>query len=94
MTLTLAIVRLRLVLEDADLLAFALSLDFARDLRALDDRFADFDISIIDDRQNLVERHNFAFSGSELLDRDDITFGNLLLLAALFDDCLHENTSL
>ena len=55
MTLALAIVRLSLVLENKDLLIFALSLDFARYLGTLDDRRTDLDISVIDDRQDLIK---------------------------------------
>ncbi len=46
MTLALAIVRLSLVLENKDLLIFALSLDFARYLGTFDDRRTDLDISV------------------------------------------------
>ena len=94
MTLAFAIVRLSLVLENKDLLIFALSLDFARYLGTLDDRRTDLDISVIDDRQDLIKDNCLAFAGSQFLDRDDIALGDLILLAARFDDCVHENTSL
>ena len=70
MTLALAIVGLSLVLENKDLLIFALSLDFARYLGTFDDRRTDLDISIVDDRQDLIEYDCFAFASSQLLDRD------------------------
>ena len=82
MTLALAIVRLSLVLENKDLLIFALSLDFARYLGTFDDRRTDLDISVIDDRQDLIKDNCLAFAGSQLLDRDDIALGDLILLAA------------
>ncbi len=86
MTLALAIVGLSLVLENKDLLIFALSLDFARYLGTFDDRRTDLDISVVDDRQDLIEYDCFAFASSQLLDRDDIALSDLILLAARFDN--------
>ena len=94
MTLTTTVVRLRLVLEDENLLVLALRLNLARHLRALDERTADLDGIAVNNRQNLIERHALALFGAELLDADDITLGNAVLLASGLDNSVHENTSL
>ena len=50
--------------------------------------------TVIGSIKNLIEYDCFAFACSQLLDRDDIALSDLILLAARFDNCVHENTSL
>ena len=81
MTLTTTVVRLRLVLEDENLLVLALRLNLARHLRTLDERTADLDGIAVNNRQNLIERHALALFGAELLDADDICLPPVLIIA-------------
>ena len=94
MPLTLAIVRLRLVLEDQDLLALAVCRDLARHLRTVHHRTADLDICTVDNGQNLIENDSLALARLELLHKNGIALSDLVLLAARLYDCIHENTSL
>ena len=44
--------------------------------------------------ENLVKDNSFAFSGIELLNEDDVSFVNLVLLSACFNDCKHSEKHL
>jgi hypothetical protein len=45
----------------------------------------------VDKHRRVAEGHRVARVGNELLDRDDVPGGNLVLLAAGLDDCEHRS---
>ena len=88
MTLAATIIGLVLVFEDANLGAFAIFNDRADNLRAFDERTTEFNFLAFADSQNLLERDGRTFFGVEFLNDNLATFGDFLLLAAGFNNCV------
>ena len=88
-TLLLALVLLCLVLEDDDLLVLVLRSNGSGHFRVLN-ILADLDIRTVRDHDD-VEGNLCAHFCAQLFHLDDIAFGNLVLLSAVFDDCVHDS---
>ena len=88
MALLTAVVLLRLILEDDDLLATGLSLNLAFDLHTLDNRGANLNVAVVLNEQN-VERDSGADLSIDLLDVDLVALTNALLLATSRNNSVH-----
>ena len=80
---------LSLVLQDVDLLALAVLDDLSLNSCAFNDGSAELGVLTIQNCQNLLERDSFVSLVFQLLDVQDITLGNSVLLAASYDNCFH-----
>ena len=85
MALTLLVTSLVLVLQDIDLRALTLLNDFCGDRNLLQVGSLGLNIGAIDE-QNRGESYGRAWLTLDLLDLDEVTFSNLVLLAAGLDD--------
>ena len=77
------------LLEDEDFVGAGLFEHLGHDLGARDQRIAHGGVGALADHENLVELNGRASLARELLDRNDIVLGDLILLAAGADDCVH-----
>src|SRR5918997_6652407 len=78
-----------LVLQDVDLRALGVGHDLAADGDAGEGSSVGRDVGAVDDEQRR-QRHGVAGAAGDLLDLDDVTHGDLVLLAAGLDDGVHE----
>ena len=62
----------------------------ARDLAALEQRGAELDVAALADHEDLIEFDSGAEVGGQLLDSDDVAFGDAILLAARRNDRVHD----
>ena len=85
----LLLVLLGLVAEDSDLLALAVLDDLSLDGSTLNSGSADLGVLTIQHSQNLLELHGSASLSLQLLDVQDITLGDGLLLTTGHDNCFH-----
>ena len=83
-----------LELEGDDLLVLELGDDFSRDASSGDMGCSKGDLVAVDDEQNIAEGSFCAGFDSELLDIEDVSFGDAVLLAAGLDDCVGHGKSL
>ncbi len=81
------------VLEDTDLLAFAVLFQFGFDDGTIDVGSSGFDLAVIGHEQNLVELYGFTGFNIQLLDEQSIAHGSLVLFSACFKHCVHFQTS-
>lgn len=88
MTLTAAVIGLVLVFENANLGTFAIFDDGAGDFRAFDERTTEFNLLAFADCQNFLERDRRTFLNVEFLNDNLAAFGDFVLLAAGFDNCV------
>ena len=78
-----------LFLEDQDLIVPSLGEDFGLDQRLLEERGADQRIRIVVDQQNLVEADRLARPGVQLLDIQNVSRLDSVLLTARSNDRKH-----
>ena len=88
MTLTAAIIGFVLVFENANLGTFAIFDNGTGNFRAFDDGTTEFNFLALTDCQNLVERDGRTLLRVKFLNDNLATFGDLVLLAAGFDNCV------
>ena len=86
---TAAIALLRVVLEDADLRALAVLDDLGLHGSALHNGGAEGGLVAVQDSQHLIELHGVAGLVVQLLDEDHVALGDLVLLSAGLNDCVH-----
>ena len=77
------------LLESDELGAARLLHEFCGDLGARDDRRTNFDIRTRADEEDLAELDRGSGIACDPLDRDDVVFGNAILLSACLDDSVH-----
>src|SRR5690606_6642846 len=87
--LTLHVVLTTAEFDDGDFVVTALSDHLGSDLGTFDDRSTDLHVVAVADQQNAVESDSFASSDFEFFNLQVFTFGNLVLLAAGYDNCVH-----
>ena len=89
MTDLLLLALLSLVLQNVDLLALAVLDDLSLNSGTLNDGSADLGVLTVQDSQDLLELDDGLSLSVQLLDVQDITLGDGVLLAAGNDNCLH-----
>ena len=89
MTDLLLLALLCLVLQNVDLLALAVLDDLSLNGGTLNDGSTDLGVLTVQDSQNLVELDDGLSLGVQLLDVQDITLSDGVLLATSNDNCLH-----
>ncbi|MNJ66456.1 hypothetical protein D3C77_625370 [compost metagenome] len=89
MALALHVVLAAAELDDGHLVMTALADDFSSHLGAFYDRSADLDVVAVADQQHAVEADGFASGDFQLLDLQEFTFGDLVLLATGNDYSVH-----
>ena len=91
MTVAAAIILPALLLENDDLAVPHLLEDRCRYGGAIHQRRANGLALVVTDHQNFIEIDRRAFFGIELLDPNNVIFGDFVLLAAAFNHCEHQN---
>jgi hypothetical protein len=93
MTLRPAVLLAALHLDEQKLFAAALADDFAFNARALEERLADPDLSLVGvtfaAKEHLIELDRRTDRAIELLDLDDIAGLNAILLPTCLNHCVH-----
>ena len=89
MALLLLLALLGLVLEDSDLLSLAVLDDLSLDNSTLNNGSADLGVLTVQHSQNLLELHGFFSFDLQLLDVQDITLGDGILLTTGHDNSFH-----
>jgi len=87
--LTLHVVLTTAELDDGHFVVAALGNHFSGDFGTIDHRSADLHIVAIADQQNAVKGDSFASRNFEFFNLEVFAFGNLVLLAAGYDNCVH-----
>ena len=88
MTLSPAITLFGLHLVDTDLLALTVLQNVCGDACALDNGSTENGAFIVDDCEDTVELNGLACLGAELLDKDNVTLGDTVLLTAGKDNSM------
>ena len=94
MTHLLLLVLLGLVLKNVDLLALAVLQNVGSDLCTLDNGSSDLQTVICGNSHNAVKSYGFTLGNIKLLDEDNVTLVDLVLLSAGFDNSKHGNVPL
>ena len=89
MTDLLLLVLLSLVLQDVNLLALAVLDDLSLDSCTFNDRSADLGVLAVQNCQDLLKLDGLLSLDIQLLDLQDITLSDGVLLATSNDNCLH-----
>jgi hypothetical protein len=91
--LTLHVVLAAAELDDGHFVVTTLGNHLSNDLGAVNNRSADFYVVAIADQQNAIERDGFASGDFQLLDLEEFTLGDFVLLATGNDYSVHGNIS-
>ncbi len=86
-----AVVLTAALLEDLDLLVLADVQHVGGHRRAIDSRSADQRVAFAADHQHFVKRDHIAGFRAELLNAQDVAFGDAVLLTAGLDHCIHDH---
>ena len=89
MTLLTFVSRALTLLEDDDLVTFALRNDFTNNSSAFNNRRANCDVVAFAEHQHFVECVLITFVSVDFLDGDFVIGGHFVLFAASLDDCVH-----
>ena len=89
MTDLLLLALLSLVLQDVDLLALAVLDDLSLNSSALNNGSTDLGVLTVQDSQDLLELDNGLSLSVQLLDVQNVTLSDGVLLATSDDNCLH-----
>src|SRR5690606_28816159 len=92
--LTLHVMLTATELDDADLVVTALADHFGSHLGTVYDRRTDLDVVAIGDQQDAIESQGFASGDFQLLDLQEFTFGDFVLLATGNNYCVHGSSPL
>jgi hypothetical protein len=88
-TLTLHVMLATAELDDANLVVTALSDHFSDNLGTVNHRSTDLHVFAVADQKNAIESHGFDSSDFQLLDVEEFSLGDLVLLSTGNNYCVH-----